>query len=136
MNDNFFILYRNMNLASSEEVYTFLAERMSKANIQSVKDTFYGREAVGSIQIDDGVVLPHIEDSCIENTSIVIIQLQKPIRNWSSTINNIDLVIGVLLSPSNKQQKIRVASFMKKLAYEENIIQLRTSTDVNQIENI
>lgn len=125
-----------MNLTSSEEVYTFLAERMSKVNILLAKEMFYDRENNGSIQIDDGVVLPHIENSSIENTSIVIIQLQKPIKNWSSTINNIDLVIGVLLSPSNKQQKIRVASFMKKLAYEENIIQLRTSTDVNQIENI
>jgi len=136
MKDNLFFLYRDMNFLSRDEVYTFLDKKISTSPGLSVKNAFYEREAKGSIQIEEGVVLPHIEDSKIKNSSIIILPLKQNIKDWNLTIKNIDLIVGIVLCPADEEAKIRVVNFIRKLANENIINQLRRLKDVSEVENI
>lgn len=140
MKDNLLQIVVGQEFEARENVYQFISERIfpkDNSKLSSLKQALYEREEHGNIQVDEGVVLPHIEDELITQTGLLIIKPKFPIKQWNSQIENIELVICLLLSPQ-ETDKIRreIAAFMRKIADEDFLRELRASSDIKQINNI
>lgn len=137
MNDKLIQLYRGVALASSKESYDFISQVLYPTDSQLAEQLVTEldqRERTGNLQIDEGVVLPHIESDLIKKTTIMILQPVTPIETWNDTIAKIDLVIVVLLSSQeSKEGKQRVAAFMRKLADEDFLNELRNLKTIGDL---
>lgn len=113
-------------LASREAVYSFCADHAStdSSTRQHLLQAFHDREKVGSTQIAEHVVMPHIESSQVDKSQIIIIRPAEPIR-WEAGIGKIQLVIVLLLkrneSATIKRELIR---FTRTLADEDHLNEL------------
>ncbi|MDB1652173.1 PTS sugar transporter subunit IIA [Enterococcus durans] len=130
MKDNFIQLFSEVEVANRDEAYEFISNQLFPNENEKallIRQALYKREDTGNIQIDEGVVLPHIEDEIVDQTFVAIIQPKKVIQRWSSEIANIDLIIAVLLSPNeSNEEKKQIARFMRQLADEDFIKRLKT----------
>ncbi|WP_347321576.1 PTS sugar transporter subunit IIA [Rossellomorea sp. RS05] len=120
-------------LASREAVYSFCADHAStdSSTQQHLLQAFHDREKVGSTQIAEDVVMPHIESSQLDKSQIIVIRPAEPIR-WGAGIEKIHLVIVLLLkqneSATIKRELIR---FTRTLADEDNLNEiLKTEEEV------
>lgn len=140
MKDNLLQIVVGQEFDARENVYQFISERIfpeDNSKLSSLKQALYEREEHGNIQVDEGVVLPHIEDELITQTGLLIIKPKFPIKQWNSQIENIELVICLLLSPQETDKiKREIAAFMRKIADEDFLRELRASSDIKQINNI
>lgn len=130
MKDNLFQLFIDQPLSSRNEAYQFISKKLFPENpIEElqIKEALYVREKNGNIQIDEKVVLPHIENASVKETTVLIIQPRQPIKNWLPEIPAVELIIAVLL-PEQETDTIKrqLADFMRKLADPEFLSQLQT----------
>lgn len=51
------------------------------------------REETGDIQIDEGVLLPHIENQLVKATKVIILPLEQRIANWNPAIQQVELIL-------------------------------------------
>lgn len=134
--DHLFQVFFNMNLASREEIYRFVAQQIFPNNElkqNKIITEFETREQLGDLQIAEHTLLPHIESDLLSETRIVVIQLAEDILRWSTQTENIRLLIFVLLKDGETQNvKYSIASFMRNLARDEFIEQLLRMSDVKQ----
>ncbi|WP_053072544.1 PTS sugar transporter subunit IIA [Rossellomorea marisflavi] len=113
-------------LASRESVYSFCADHVSNdsSTRQHLLQAFHDREKVGSTQIAEHVVMPHIESSQVDKSQIIVIRTAEPIQ-WEAGIEKIQLVIVLLLkqneSATIKKELIR---FTRTLADEDHLNEL------------
>ncbi|MBE8847999.1 PTS sugar transporter subunit IIA [Enterococcus durans] len=130
MDDNLIQLFSEVEVTNRGETYEFISNKFYPDGNEKallIRQALYKREDTGNIQIDEGVVLPHIEDEIVDQTFVAIIQPKKVIQRWSSEIANIDLIIAVLLSPNeSNEEKKQIARFMRQLADEDFIKRLKT----------
>ncbi|MFS0927395.1 PTS sugar transporter subunit IIA [Enterococcus durans] len=130
MDDNLIQLFSEVEVTNRSEAYEFISNKFYPNGNEKallIRQALYKREDTGNIQIDEGVVLPHIEDEIVDQTFVAIIQPKKVIQRWSSEIANIDLIIAVLLSPNeSNEEKKQIARFMRQLADEDFIKRLKT----------
>lgn len=121
-----FIEKIDRSLASQQEVYHWLASTLyprEKEKICTLTEAFFMREQKGSIQIDEGVILPHIENKLILQSKIIILNLKEPIKQWSNKIGQVHLILFVLLSTDTPiERKQKMIHFIQKLA-DETFIQ-------------
>jgi mannitol/fructose-specific phosphotransferase system IIA component (Ntr-type) len=130
MANNLYQYVFHQNLTSREEVYDFLASQIESETLtqEEIKGKFLEREALGSIEIAKGVVLPHFEGAISKN-KIIILRPKDTIANWSENVGKVDLVIALALA--NESDKTEVLDFVKKLASNDFIEKLKQE-DSNQ----
>ncbi|MGX1266302.1 PTS system fructose-specific IIA component [Rossellomorea marisflavi] len=113
-------------LTSRESVYSFCADHSSinSSTRQHLLHAFHDREKVGSTQIAEHVVMPHIESSQLDKSQIIVIRPAEPIQ-WEAGIEKIQLVI-VLLLKQNESATIKreLICFTRTLADEDHLNEL------------
>ena len=64
----------NQNFNNRQEVYGYLASQIDSQTLsqQEIESKFLEREAMGNIEIAQGVVLPHFEGAINRNKIIII----------------------------------------------------------------
>lgn len=103
----------------------FYLEALS--NIDSDKETqitirtlLEQREHQGSIQIEEGVLLPHIESEAITSNRIHVYSFENPIQDWNDTVKDIHLIIVVVLSTqASMSDRKEIVEFIRSLASKE-----------------
>lgn len=126
-------IYFDCKLETKEKVYSFISEMEcwdEFAQKEQVIQQLNEREKVGSIQIAEHVILPHIESEHIKQSQLVFIRLSAPISSWSHQIKDIHLIIMILLKENESvQAKEDVVSFIRTLADEEYVNRLVSKDD-------
>jgi len=95
------------------------------------------REKMGSNQIAEQIVLPHLENALLKKSEIYLIGLKTEIQEWTADIKQVKLIIVILLK-ENEQLKVKkeISRFTRKLANEdflEKLLRLKTETDFYKI---
>ena len=101
---------------SRNEVYEWLAQQVdSEMGIkkEQIVQALLEREETGDIQIDEGVLLPHIENQLVKATKVIILPLEQRIANWNPAIQQVELILAVFLAPQEKiETKRQIANFI------------------------
>lgn len=120
MIDNFVELFDQMSLASKVATYEWISQQVfptSKEKAQAIQQVLFEREEAGDIQIEEGVILPHLEHPILAKTQVWVIRPQQPITEWSERISKVELLIVVLLAENETLAvKRQLADFMRQLA--------------------
>ena len=119
-----FELFPDESFESRAALYQFLAAELAPDAEEAILEGLYAREELGSIQIAEQVVLPHVESSHISQSHIILIRLDQPIR-WNDQLTGIQLIITIALKEDEERAvKQEISNFVKKLADEQIIAQL------------
>lgn len=123
---------------SRNEVYEWLAQQVdSEMGIkkEQIVQALLEREETGDIQIDEGVLLPHIENQLVKATKVIILPLEQRIANWNPVIQQVELILAVFLAPQEKiETKRQIANFMRLLADEQVIETLKEGKRLETID--
>ncbi|EOA3407544.1 PTS sugar transporter subunit IIA [Enterococcus hirae] len=123
---------------SRNEVYEWLAQQVdSEMGIkkEQIVQALLEREETGDIQIDEGVLLPHIENQLVKATKVIILPLEQRIANWNPAIQQVELILAVFLEPQEKiETKRQIANFMRLLADEQVIKTLKEGKRLETID--
>ena len=123
---------------SRNEVYEWLAQQVdSEMGIkkEQIVQSLLEREETGDIQIDEGVLLPHIENQLVKATKVIILPLEQRIANWNPAIQQVELILAVFLAPQEKiETKRQIANFMRLLADEQVIKTLKEGKRLETID--
>lgn len=114
----------NMDFYKSLETYCVQEEIV--ADNSQIIEMLELRDLNGNIQIEEGVVLPHIKDTSVQESKIIIVNLEQPIKKWSSKIARVDLIIVLLIKEVEEKDKLEeIVTFMRQLADEEFIEKIK-----------
>ena len=123
---------------SRNEVYEWLAQQVdSEMGIkkEQIVQALLEREETGDIQIDEGVLLPHIENQLVKATKVIILPLEQRIANWNPAIQQVELILAVFHAPQEKiETKRQIANFMRLLADEQVIKTLKEGKRLETID--
>lgn len=123
---------------SRNEVYEWLAQQVdSEIGIkkEQIVQALLEREETGDIQIDEGVLLPHIENQLVKATKVIILPLEQRMANWNPAIQQVELILAVFLAPQEKiETKRQIANFMRLLADEQVIETLKEGKRLETID--
>ena len=123
---------------SRNEVYEWLAQQVdSEMGIkkEQIVQALLEREETGDIQIDEGVLLPHIENQLVKAIKVIILPLEQRIANWNPAIQQVELILAVFLAPQEKiETKRQIANFMRLLADEQVIETLKEGKRLETID--
>ena len=123
---------------SRNEVYEWLAQQVDSEmgmKKEQIVQALLEREETGDIQIDEGVLLPHIENQLVKATKVIILPLEQRIANWNPAIQQVELILAVFLAPQEKiETKRQIANFMRLLAYEQVIKTLKEGKRLETID--
>ena len=129
MIDNFVELFDQMSLASKVATYEWISQQVfptSKEKAQAIQQALFEREEAGDIQIEEGVILPHLEHPALGKTQVWVIRPQQPITEWSERISKVELLIVVLLAENEiLAVKRQLADFMRQLADPDYLDELK-----------
>ncbi|NBA62779.1 PTS sugar transporter subunit IIA [Enterococcus mundtii] len=129
MIDNFVETFDQIALTSKAETYEWVSQHVfpaSKEEAQAIQQALFQREAVGDIQIEEGVILPHLEHPVLAKTQVWVIRPQQPITEWSERILQVELIIVVLLAENETLAvKRQLADFMRQLADPDYLDELK-----------
>ncbi|NMP59716.1 PTS sugar transporter subunit IIA [Enterococcus mundtii] len=129
MTDNFVELFDQMSLASKVATYEWISQQVfptSKEKAQAIQQALFEREEAGDIQIEEGVILPHLEHPALAKTQVWVIRPQQPITEWSERISKVELLIVVLLAENETLAvKRQLADFMRQLADPDYLDELK-----------
>ena len=123
---------------SRNEVYEWLAQQVDTEmgiKKEQIVQALLEREETGDIQIDEGVLLPHIENQLVKATKVIILPLEQRIANWNPAIQQVELILAVFLAPQEKiETKRQIANFMRLLADEQVIETLKEGKRLETID--
>lgn len=129
MIDNFVETFDQIALTSKAETYEWISQQVfpaSKEEAQAIQQALFQREAAGDIQIEEGVILPHLEHPALAKTQVWVIRPQQPITEWSERISKVELLIVVLLAENETLAvKRQLADFMRQLADPDYLDELK-----------
>ncbi|MCA6775380.1 MULTISPECIES: PTS sugar transporter subunit IIA [Enterococcus] len=129
MIDNFVELFDQMSLASKVATYEWISQQVfptSKEKAQAIQQALFEREEAGDIQIEECVILPHLEHPALAKTQVWVIRPQQPITEWSERISKVELLIVVLLAENETLAvKRQLADFMRQLADPDYLDELK-----------
>lgn len=129
MIDNFVETFDQIALTSKAETYEWISQQVfpaSKEKAQAIQQALFEREEAGDIQIEEGVILPHLEHPALAKTQVWVIRPQQPITEWSERISQVELIIVVLLAENETLAvKRQLADFMRKLADPDYLDELK-----------
>ena len=131
-------VFLNQELLSKQQVYQFIAETaapwLTPEEKKQIEESLVNREKMGSNQIAEQIVLPHLENALLKKSEIYLIGLKTEIQEWTADIKQVKLIIVILLK-ENEQLK-EISRFTRKLANEdflEKLLRLKTETDFYKI---
>ncbi|MGT2785137.1 PTS sugar transporter subunit IIA [Streptococcus merionis] len=110
--------YSGESFPDRDSVYDFLVSKLCETAEGQLllKDKLYYREEIGSIQIEEQVVLPHLQYEGPWQ-GIIILRLKTPIKIWSEGIDSVKLVICLVISEEMEENaKKKIRSFVRKLS--------------------
>ena len=123
---------------SRNEVYEWLAQQVDSEmgmKKEQIVQALLEREETGDIQIDEGVLLPHIENQLVKATKVIILPLEQRIANCNPAIQQVELILAVFLAPQEKiETKRQIANFMRLLADEQVIKTLKEGKRLETID--
>lgn len=131
-------VFLNQELLSKQQVYQFIAETAAPSltleEKRRIEESLVNREKMGSNQIAEQVVLPHLENALLKKSEIYLIRLNTEIQEWTADIKQVKLIIVILLK-ENEILKVKkeISRFTRKLANEEfleKLLSLKTETDI------
>lgn len=129
MIDNFVEIVDQIALTSKAETYEWISQQVfptSKEKAQAIQQALFEREEAGDIQIEEGVILPHLEHPALAKTQVWVIRPQQPITEWSERISKVELLIVVLLAENETLAvKRQLADFMRQLADPDYLDELK-----------
>lgn len=134
-------VFLNQELLSKQQVYQFIAETaapwLTPEEKKQIEESLVNREKMGSNQIAEQIVLPHLENALLKKSEIYLIGLKTEIQEWTADIKQVKLIIVILLK-ENEQLKVKkeISRFTRKLANEdflEKLLRLKTETDFYKI---
>ncbi len=129
MIDNFVETFDQIALTSKAETYEWISQQVfptSKEKAQAIQQALFEREEAGDIQIEEGVILPHLEHPALAKTQVWVIRPQQPITEWSERISKVELLIVVLLAENETLAvKRQLADFMRQLADPDYLDELK-----------
>ena len=129
MIDNFVETFDQIALTSKAETYEWISQQVfptSKEKAQAIQQALFEREEAGDIQIEEGVILPHLEHPVLAKTQVWVIRPQQPITEWSERILQVELIIVVLLAENETLAvKRQLADFMRQLADPDYLDELK-----------
>ena len=130
MIDNFVETFDQIALTSKAETYEWISQQVfptSKEKAQAIQQALFEREEAGDIQIEEGVILPHLEHPALAKTQVWVIRPQQPITEWSERMAKVELLIVVLLAENETLAvKRQLADFMRQLADPDYLDELKT----------
>ncbi|MDO2410245.1 PTS sugar transporter subunit IIA [Enterococcus faecium] len=91
-----FIERIEVSVTSQRETYHWLASSLypgEEEKISILMEAFLMREQNGNIQIEEGIILPHIEHELITESKIIILYPQKTSIQWNEAIEQVDLIL-------------------------------------------
>lgn len=91
-----FIERIEVSVTSQREAYHWLASSLypgEEEKISILMEAFLMREQNGNIQIEEGIILPHIEHELITESKIIILYPKKTIIQWNEAIEQVDLIL-------------------------------------------
>lgn len=130
-------VFLSQELLSKQQVYQFIAETaapwLTPEEKKQIEESLINREKMGSNQIAEQVVLPHLENALLKKSEIYLIGLETEIQEWTADIRQVELIIVILLK-ENEQLEVKkeISRFTGKLANEgflEKLLRLKTETD-------
>ena len=134
-------VFLNQELLSKQQVYQFIAETvtplLTPEEKKQIEESLVNREKMGSNQIAEQIVLPHLENALLKKSEIYLIGLKTEIQEWTAVIKQVKLIIVILLK-ENEQLKVKkeICRFSRNLANEdflEKLLRLYTETDFYKI---
>ena len=129
MIDNFVETFDQIALTSKAETYEWISQQVfptSKEKAQAIQQALFEREEAGDIQIEEGVILPHLEHPALGKTQVWVIRSQQPITEWSERMAKVELLIVVLLAENEiLAVKRQLADFMRQLADPDYLDELK-----------
>ncbi|MGT2832683.1 PTS sugar transporter subunit IIA [Streptococcus halotolerans] len=129
-------IYLGEPLADKQTVLEFLYDHCDIDDYVSQQiflENLEEREKQGSIEIAEGVILPHFEYKALTRTKIIIIRPLQSIKSWSSNISKVDLVIALLYKTGDSLNEIKL--LMQMLANDSFIENLKKK-DVEVVSQI
>lgn len=130
-------VFLKQELLSKQQVYQFIAETaaplLTLEEKRQIEESLVNREKMGSNQIAEQVVLPHLENALLKKSEIYLIRLKTEIQEWTADIKQVKLIIVILLKENERLQvKKEISRFTRKLANEdflEKLLCLKKETD-------
>lgn len=103
-------VFLNQELLSKQQVYQFIAETatplLTPEEKNQIEESLVNREKMGSNQIAEQIVLPHLENALLKKSEIYLIGLKTEIQEWTADIKQVKLIIVILLK-ENEQLKVK-----------------------------
>lgn len=114
------------SIENNKEFYKKIDSYLLNNNLIDSKDglkkEFLERENLGSIEIFEGIVMPHIVSAKLAETKIIIIHLDPVIKKWNQHIEKVNLVILLLIKKNEAELIIEnIKKFIKSLTSESKI---------------
>lgn len=85
------------NMSFYQWLIDYLSDNNQVVNNRSLIKDFLKREKIGSIEIMQGVVLPHIENKSVLQSSFYHFELNNRIEEWNNNIRNVDVVFLIIM---------------------------------------
>lgn len=103
-------LYLGKSLTDKQSILEFLydASNLKGSVTQEVFFTqLEKRESQGSIEIAEGVILPHFELEEISQTKIIIVRPMEGIINWSLKVKKVDVIVALFYKTGQNMNEIK-----------------------------
>ncbi len=123
---------------SKKRVLFHLSELICTEKIGLTVDTlfsaFTGREKLGSSYIGHGIAVPHVQLADIPQPTGALIHLKQGIQFCQEADQNVDIILGFVISDSNPQTHLKVlAQLANILGQEDTRQQIRQHHDNQMI---
>lgn len=119
------------NLDCYQFLSTYSVEREIALNKDVVFEKLVERDLNGNIQIEEGIVLPHLKDGHIQKSAVLIINLEQEISQWSEKVNQVDLIIAVFIKEQEEKNVLQeIIQFMRNLAEDEFFEKLKNKKEI------
>ena len=103
------------NMSFYQWLIDYLSVNNQVVNDGSLIEDFLKREKIGSIEIMLGVVLPHIENKSVLQSSFYHFELNNRIEEWNNNIRNVnDVFLIIMKEDENTEKKKRIRDLMIK----------------------
>jgi len=131
----------DLEVSSQNELLKYLVDSAKTLDPMIDSEKIYGkyllREQQDSTNLSDGIALPHIQDESINQITMLIVRLDKPIK-WDSDRQEVSLIISLLTPlPDDKFEHVKyLASISQILLSKENLYVLKKSESKVDILNL
>ncbi|WP_225743771.1 PTS sugar transporter subunit IIA [Marinilactibacillus sp. Marseille-P9653] len=116
MDANRFVVKLDVPIHSRAELFQYVSNTLMDGEQLDLASLMAEREVNGSVEIAEGIVLPHVESDVLDKSQIFIVRPENKM-NWDEKIKHVKLVIMILLRKDESDDVKRdIGQFTRKLA--------------------